>query len=102
MRQPWAFWSLTVYDYNNNYTVENPINRYCLGSDNKMTMNKDGTVTLYLQSTSPGADREANWLPTPKSGRWYMNLRAYAPSARTIQSAYNHEVYAPAPIKEVK
>jgi len=36
--------------------VENPINRYSLGSDNKMVMNKDGTVTLYLQSESPGPD----------------------------------------------
>jgi DNA sulfur modification protein DndE len=97
-----AFWSATVYNYDNNYTVENPINRYCLGSDNKMTMNKDGTVTLYLQSTSPGTDKEANWPPTPRSGRWYINLRAYAPGVRTIQSAFNHDVYAPAPIEEVK
>jgi DNA sulfur modification protein DndE len=97
-----AFWSATMYNYDNNYTVENPINRYCLGSDNKMAMNDDGTVTIYLQSTSPGPDKEANWLPTPKSGRWYINLRAYAPGRRTIESAYNHDVYAPAPIMEVK
>jgi len=26
-----AFWSATMYDFNNNYTVENPINRYAGG-----------------------------------------------------------------------
>ena len=59
-------------------------------------------MTLYLQSTSPGADKEANWLPTPKSGRWYINLRAYAPAESTIESAFNSDVYAPAPIVLVK
>jgi DNA sulfur modification protein DndE len=97
-----AFWSATMYNYDNNYTVENPINRYSLGSDNKLIQNKDGTVTLYLQSASPGSDKEANWLPTPNSGRWYINLRAYAPGRRTIESAFNHDVYAPAPIVAVK
>jgi DNA sulfur modification protein DndE len=97
-----AFWSTTMYDYNNNYTIENQINRYSLGSDDPLKMNADGTVTLYFQNTSPGPDKESNWLPTPESGRWYMNLRAYAPEQETIQSAFNYDVYAPAPIVEVK
>ena len=97
-----AFWSATMYDYNNNYTVVNPINRYSLGSDNPMIKNPDGTVTIYLQSESPGKDKEANWLPSPKSGRWYLNLRSYAPGQRTIESAFNSDVYAPAGIVEVK
>jgi hypothetical protein len=97
-----AFWSVTMYDYTNNYTVANPINRYALGSDNSMIKNSDGTVTLYFQSTSPGKDKEANWLPTPKSGRWYLNMRAYAPGQKTIESAFNSDVYAPAPIVQVK
>jgi DNA sulfur modification protein DndE len=97
-----AFWSATMYDYNNNYTVNNPINRYSLGSDDKLIMNKDGTVTLYLQSTSPGKDKEANWLPTPKSGRWYITLRAYAPGRRVIESAFDPQVYSPGPIVQVK
>jgi hypothetical protein len=43
----------------NNDTVENPINRYSLGSDDPLVKNEDGTVTLYLQSTSPGKDKDA-------------------------------------------
>ena len=100
-KQP-AFWSVTVYDYATNYTVENPINRYVLGSDNKMSMNADGTVTIYLQSTSPGSDKEANWLPTPKAGQYYLGLRAYAPGPQTIASTYDPEVYPLAPIVQAK
>ena len=53
-------------------------------------MNKDGTVTLYLQNASPGADKEANWLPTQKSGRWYILLRSYAPGRAAIESSFDH------------
>jgi hypothetical protein len=48
--------------------------------------NSDGTLTICLQSTIPGKDMEANWLPTPKAGRWYGNLRAYAPRPREPQA----------------
>jgi DNA sulfur modification protein DndE len=97
-----AFWSVTLYDYVNSYTVANPINRYSLGSDDPLKYNADGTVTLYFQSASPGKDKESNWLPTPASGRWYLNLRAYAPQRPTIESAFDSNVYAPAPIVQVK
>jgi DNA sulfur modification protein DndE len=97
-----AFWSVTMYNYENNYTVPNPINRYSLGSDDPLKYNADGTVTLYFQSTSPSADKESNWLPSQASGRWYLNLRAYAPQRATIESAFNSDVYAPAGIVEVK
>ena len=48
-----------MYNYDNNYTVVNPINRYSLGSDDPLKYNADGTVTLYFQSASPGKDKES-------------------------------------------
>jgi hypothetical protein len=30
----------------------------------------DGRLTIPLQSTSPGADQEANWLPVPDAPRY--------------------------------
>jgi hypothetical protein len=43
-----------------------PVNRYVLESDYPdMKKNPDGSLTIYLQNTSPGKDKEANWLPVP-------------------------------------
>src|SRR5262249_51323970 len=70
-------WSLTMYD-DKYFFVENPLNRYTLSERNKVELNKDGSVDLYLQNESPGKDREANWLPAPK-GNFVLMLRLYWP-----------------------
>jgi len=57
-----AFWSITMYNPQYNL-VANPINRYSLGDRSGIKPNADGSLTLYLQTSSPGADKEANWLP---------------------------------------
>ena len=62
-----AFWSLTMYD-KDSYLVDNPINRYALGDRSNMKLGDDGSLTIYIQSESPGKDKEANWLPSPKAG----------------------------------
>ena len=38
----------------------------------------DGSVTLYIQKDSPGADKESNWLPAP-NGPIYLAMRLYWP-----------------------
>ena len=43
-----------------------------------MQKNADGSLTLYLQKDSPGADKESNWLPAP-DGPIYLGLRLYVP-----------------------
>ena len=81
-----GFWSLTLYDSANNYTVPNAINRYALGSDDKtLKLNPDGSLTIYLQKDSPGPAKEANWLPAP-AGQYYLLLRAYAPGDALLLS----------------
>ena len=75
---PPGFWSVTMYDKALGYTVPNPINRYHLADYDKLTKNADGSMTIYMQSTSPGADKESNWLPTPK-GPFYLLFRNYSP-----------------------
>lgn len=80
-----GFWSITMYDSTNNYTVSNPINRYMLGSDTpEIQKNKDGSFTLYIQKESPGKEKETNWLPTPE-GPFYLIMRSYAPKPQTIE-----------------
>jgi hypothetical protein len=40
--------------------------------------NSDGSLTLYFQNESPGKDKEANWLPSPK-GDFILTMRMYWP-----------------------
>ena len=75
-----AFWSLTMYDGKTQLLIENPINRYLINSPMLPTMktNADGSLTLYIQNKSPGADKEANWLPAPNDPI-YLVMRLYWP-----------------------
>jgi hypothetical protein len=75
-----AFWSVTMYDGKSRLLIKNPINRYLINSPMLSAMKKDadGSLTLYLQKDSPGADKEANWLPAPND-TIYLVMRLYWP-----------------------
>jgi hypothetical protein len=75
-----SFWSITMYDGKTQLLIENPINRYLVNSPMvpAMKKNADGSLTLYIQNKSPGADKEANWLPAP-DGPIYLVMRLYWP-----------------------
>ena len=75
-----AFWSVTMYDGKTQLLIENPISRYLINSPMlpAMKMNPDGSLTLYIQNKSPGADKESNWLPAP-NGDIYLVMRLYWP-----------------------
>lgn len=74
-----AFWSLTMYDTPDFYLVDNPIDRYSIGDRTPgLVTAADGSITLLLQAESPGADLEANWLPTP-AGDYRPIMRLYQP-----------------------
>ncbi|MCY1318595.1 hypothetical protein D9M68_199230 [compost metagenome] len=75
-----AFWSVTMYDGKSQLLVKNPINRYLINSPMLPAMKKgaDGSLTLYIQKDSPGADKESNWLPAPDD-KIYLVMRLYWP-----------------------
>ncbi len=75
-----AFWSVTMYDGKSQLLITNPINRYLVNSPmlSGMKKNADGSVTLYIQKDSPGADKETNWLPAPND-EIYLVMRLYWP-----------------------
>ncbi|MBS7698393.1 MULTISPECIES: DUF1254 domain-containing protein [unclassified Chelatococcus] len=72
-----GFWSITMYD-EKYFFVENPINRYSISPRQDLKKNPDGSVDIYIQNESPGADKEANWLPAPK-GKFILMMRLYWP-----------------------
>jgi hypothetical protein len=82
-----GFWSLTVY--NKEHLFEpNGLNRFSLGTKSKsMKQNSDGSLTLYFQSEQPGADKETNWVPTPKD-QFSLYIRAYWPKAEILDERW--------------
>jgi hypothetical protein len=82
-----AFWSITLYD-NAGFQVANPINRFAVSSWMPFAFNPDGSLDLYFQNTSPGADKEANWLPAP-SGPYNLTMRLYAPKSEALTGKWN-------------
>jgi len=75
-----SFWSVTMYDGKSQLLIKNPIDRYLINAPMLpgMKKNEDGSVTLYIQKDSPGADKEANWLPAPDD-TIYLVMRLYWP-----------------------
>lgn len=82
-----AFWSLTLYD-KDSFLVENPINRYALGDRSECKLGDDGSLTLYIQSGSPGEDKESNWLPAPTDGPFKLALRLYVPKKQVTNGTW--------------
>lgn len=82
-----AFWSITLYDQQG-FQVANPLNRFAVSSWMPFKFNPDGSLDLYFQSVSPGADKEANWLPAPK-GPFNLTMRLYAPKSEALTGKWN-------------
>ena len=90
-----------MYDFTNNYTIPNSFNRYALGSDDKMKLNGDGSLTIYIQHDKPSADQEANWLPSP-TGQFYVAIRAYPPGPALLKSPNSPGAYPRPPLIRIK
>ncbi|MBB3602593.1 hypothetical protein FHT40_002226 [Mycolicibacterium sp. BK556] len=84
-----AFWSVTMYRLPESLLVDNPIDRYLINSPMlpNLLKDSDGGVTIYVQNSSPGADREANWLPAP-GGPFVAALRLYWPKADALDGTW--------------
>ena len=78
-------WSISAY--RENFYVHNSIDRYGLLPDMPKS-NPDGSLDVYLQATSPGPDKESNWLPIPPSGTFNLTIRIYDPKKEALDPAY--------------
>jgi hypothetical protein len=82
-----AFWSLTLYD-GDGFQVANSLNRFAVSSWMPFKYNPDGSLDLYFQNESPGANKEANWLPAPK-GSFNLTMRLYGPKSEALTGKWN-------------
>jgi hypothetical protein len=82
------FWSATMYDLPDRQLVENPIDRYSVGSNSdQLKYAADGSLTIYVQHDSPEADKAPNWLPAP-SGAFQIITRLYGPKPAVLNGAW--------------
>lgn len=82
-----AFWSITMYDADG-FQVANPINRFAIGDRDALKRNPDGSIDIYIQHSTPGPDRESNWLPAPATGAIGVTMRLYAPRAEALDGRW--------------
>ena len=89
-----VFWSITLYDSRHNL-IANPIKRYSIGDRDKLKFNGDGSLDIYVQRTSPGPDRDANWLPSPAED-FNLVMRAYLPGVEMQEQRWT-----PPPVQKI-
>ncbi|ACK72210.1 protein of unknown function DUF1254 [Gloeothece citriformis PCC 7424] len=89
-----AFWSITMYN-NQQFFVDNPLDRYAIGDRDNLTYNQDGSLDIYIQQESPGKNQESNWLPSPQEG-FNLILRLYWPKAAVLD-----KIWSPPPVKRI-
>jgi len=69
--------------------VDNPISRYAIGDRTPgIKADTDGSLTIHIQADSPGVAREPNWLPSPKTGPFFVVLRSYLPGPEIIEQTW--------------
>jgi hypothetical protein len=81
-----AFWSVTMYNATQAF-VDNPIGRYALGDRDRMKFDQNDSLSLYIQHSSPGGDKESNWLPAP-SDDFNLIMRVYWPAQEVLDGTW--------------
>jgi hypothetical protein len=69
------------------YFISNALNRLALGDRDKLVSNADGSLDLYIQSSTPGGDKEANWLPVDKRP-FTLLMRLYSPKSEFLVGSW--------------
>jgi hypothetical protein len=80
-------WSITLYN-DKGFTTPNSLNRANLASHMDLNSNADGSIDLYIGATSPGKDKESNWLPAPSDKAWNLTMRLYPPGPTAIDGTW--------------
>lgn len=82
------FWSVTMYRLPEQWLAANPIDRYSIGDRSQgIVRDPDGSLTIRIQTDSPGPAHEANWLPSPP-GSFYLVMRFYGPTPEALSGTW--------------
>ena len=82
------FWSVTAYIPPGVTPFPNHGNKWVVGSYTPgLRKNKNGSITVYTQTSPPPKPLRANWLPIPR-GSFSLLLRVYGPTGNTATGHY--------------
>lgn len=81
-----GFWSVAMYN-SRDAIVDNPIDRHAISSRRELIVARDGSITIYIQQTSPGPARDSNWLPIPHD-HVHLILRLYWPREDVLTGSW--------------
>jgi hypothetical protein len=95
-----GFWSLTLYTATLQLH-DNKMQRYALTAGSNLVAEADGSTVIYLQPKAPSRKYQANWLPTPDLGYFFLVLRLYAPEQRALNADWHPPKVAPEKRKTV-
>lgn len=83
-----GFWSITLYN-DHGFMVPNPIHRYSVGDrTSDLVRRPDGSVVIEIGTAVPRG-HDANWLPAPAYGAFYLMMRLYQPRARVLDRRWS-------------
>jgi hypothetical protein len=82
-----GMWNIAMYDDDMLFT-HNEIDRVSIGSTTDgLSVDTDGSLTIYLQSEKPADEQTTNWQPTPP-GPFNLTMRYYTPLAPVLDKTY--------------
>jgi hypothetical protein len=84
------------YELPQSLLVANPLQRYLINSPMLTSLVPDpvGGYTFDIKNSSPGIERESNWLPAP-TGPFMLVLRLYWPKPDALDGGWT----APQPVR---
>ena len=77
-----GFWSVTAYG-DDDFLIDNPINRYCINDRSGLQANDDGSVDVILSKDAP--EDTTNWLPVGDGG-FHLYMRIYTPDMDALET----------------
>lgn len=81
-----GFWSVTAYN-DDDFLIENPIDRYAVSNRTAFEKNEDGSVDIYIQKD--GLEGHiSNWLPVTGDG-FHLFLRIYRPEEAVLNGRWS-------------
>ena len=77
-----GFWSVTAYN-EENFLIDNPIDRYCVNDRSDFALNEDGTLDIILSKEAP--EDTSNWLPVSDE-EFHLFMRVYLPDMAALDT----------------